>query len=117
MQDYFADSIDKVDSWPIRCNVLNANSQEILINFHLTSIYDHSVFEAFSKVVQKLMPQVNHLERLLNYLLSSSNIEKAFLFDIQTKISIANDSSPTDMQVNQYFNKKKKKLLTIRLFS
>ncbi|CAF4216044.1 unnamed protein product, partial [Rotaria sordida] len=43
--------------------------------------------------------QFNHLEDLLNYLISASNMEQAFLFDIQTKISIATDSSPTDMQM------------------
>jgi Ras-related GTP-binding protein C/D len=83
----------------------NSNSPEILINFHLTSIFDHSIFEAFSKVIQKLIPQFGHLERLLNYLLTTSNIEQAFLFDVQTKISIATDSSPTDMQVSYIFVK------------
>jgi Ras-related GTP-binding protein C/D len=47
-----------------------------------------------------LIPQFGHLEHLLTYLLSASNIEQAFLFDVQTKISIATDSSPTDMQVS-----------------
>ena len=35
-------------------------------SFYLTSIYDHSIFEAFSKVVQKLIPQLSTLENLLN---------------------------------------------------
>ena len=89
-----------LDRWSPTSNVPNSNGQDILINFHLTSIYDHSIFEAFSKVIQKLIPQIGHLERLLNYLLETSNIEQVFLFDVQTKISIASDSSPTDMQVN-----------------
>lgn len=38
----------------------------IHLSFHLTSIYDHSIFEAFSKVVQKLVPQLPKLENLLN---------------------------------------------------
>ena len=41
-------------------------------SFHLTSIYDHSIFEAFSKVVQKLIPQLPTLENLLNILISVS---------------------------------------------
>ena len=81
-------------------NMANPNAQDILINFHLTSIFDHSIFEAFSKVIQKLLPQFNHLGNLLNHLLSASNIEQAFLFDVQTKISIATDASPTDIQVS-----------------
>lgn len=88
--------------------VPNPNSQDILINFHLTSIFDHSIFEAFSKVIQKLLPQISQLEYLLNHLLLASNIEQTFLFDVQTKISIATDSSPTDMQVN--FDRQKFKI-------
>ncbi len=30
----------------------------IRINYHMTSIYDHSIFEAFSKVIQKLIKKV-----------------------------------------------------------
>jgi len=66
--------------------------------FYLTSIYDHSIFEAFSKVVQKLIPQLPTLENMLNIFVSNSNAEKAFLFDVVSKIYIATDSSPVDMQ-------------------
>ncbi|CAF3981710.1 unnamed protein product [Rotaria sp. Silwood2] len=99
VRDRFADLNGGTDSWPLTSFGSNPNSQNILINFHLTSIFDHSIFEAFSKVIQKLLPQFNHLEDLLNYLISASNMEQAFLFDIQTKISIATDSSPTNMQM------------------
>lgn len=44
-----------------------------LHSFYLTSIYDHSIFEAFSKVVQKLIPQLPTLENLLNIFISVSN--------------------------------------------
>lgn len=71
---------------------------DIHLSFYLTSIYDHSIFEAFSKVVQKLIPQLATLENLLNILISNSGIEKAFLFDVVSKIYIATDSSPVDMQ-------------------
>lgn len=68
------------------------------LSFYLTSIYDHSIFEAFSKVVQKLIPQLPTLENMLNIFISNSAIEKAFLFDVVSKIYIATDSSPVDMQ-------------------
>lgn len=71
---------------------------EIHLTFYLTSIYDHSIFEAFSKVVQKLIPQLPTLENILNIFISNSNAEKAFLFDVVSKIYIATDSSPVDMQ-------------------
>ncbi|KAK2190602.1 hypothetical protein NP493_74g00042 [Ridgeia piscesae] len=70
----------------------------INLNFYLTSIYDHSIFEAFSKVVQRLIPQLPTLENLLNIFISNSGIEKAFLFDVVSKIYIATDCSPVDMQ-------------------
>ena len=68
------------------------------VSFHLTSIYDHSVFEAFSKAVQQLIPQLPTLERLLDVLVTSCRIDKAFLFDVVSKIYVATDSSPVDMQ-------------------
>ncbi|KAL7272861.1 GTP-binding protein gtr2 [Rhizina undulata] len=70
----------------------------VQVSYHLTSIYDHSIFEAFSKVIQKLIPQLGTLENLLNVLCSNSGIEKAFLFDVLSKIYIATDSSPVDVQ-------------------
>eukprot|EP00041_Stephanoeca_diplocostata_P012875 m.217352 g.217352 ORF g.217352 m.217352 type:complete len:356 (-) comp19123_c0_seq1:238-1305(-) len=76
----------------------HAGLPEILLSFHLTSIYDHSIFEAFSKVVQNLIQQLPTLEGLLNVLNVKSGIEKSFLFDVVSKIYIATDSSPVDMQ-------------------
>lgn len=46
------------------------NLSNIPIRYHLTSIYDHSIFEAFSKVIQKLIPQLPYLENLLDMLVS-----------------------------------------------
>ena len=69
------------------------------ISYHLTSIYDHSVFEAFSRVVQKLIPNLQPtLENLLNVLVSTCAMEKAYLFDVASKLYISTDSSPVDMQ-------------------
>ena len=79
-------------------DLVDAGLEGIHLGFYLTSIYDHSIFEAFSKVVQKLIPQLPTLENLLNILISNSGIEKAFLFDVVSKIYIATDSSPVDMQ-------------------
>jgi Ras-related GTP-binding protein C/D len=70
----------------------------IHLSFHLTSIYDHSIFEAFSKVVQKLIPQLATMERLLDILIASCRMEKAFLIDVLSKIYVATDSSPVDTQ-------------------
>eukprot|EP01121_Diplochlamys_sp_Union-15-3_P014543 TRINITY_DN4639_c0_g1_i1.p1 TRINITY_DN4639_c0_g1~~TRINITY_DN4639_c0_g1_i1.p1 ORF type:complete len:388 (-),score=74.01 TRINITY_DN4639_c0_g1_i1:21-1142(-) len=70
----------------------------INLSYHLTSIYDHSIFEAFSKVVQKLIPQLATLENLLDILISNSRMEKAYLVDVASKIYIASDTTYVDMQ-------------------
>ncbi|KAF0976381.1 hypothetical protein FDP41_004608 [Naegleria fowleri] len=71
-------------------------SPNVKTRFHMTSIYDHSIFEAFSKVIQKLIPQLPTLENLLDLLVTNSRLEKAFLFDVVSKIYIATDATPVD---------------------
>ncbi|KAI9897078.1 hypothetical protein N3K66_008100 [Trichothecium roseum] len=67
------------------------------VTFHLTSIYNHSIFEAFSKVIQKLIPRLGTLESMLTNLCRTCRFEKAYLFDVLSKIYIATDSNPADM--------------------
>jgi Ras-related GTP-binding protein C/D len=69
------------------------------ITYHLTSIYDYSIFEAFSRVVQKLIPHHGTLENLLNTLVDNSGMAKAYLFDIRTKVYVVSDTRPVDMEV------------------
>eukprot|EP01087_Luapelamoeba_hula_P012311 TRINITY_DN3421_c0_g1_i1.p2 TRINITY_DN3421_c0_g1~~TRINITY_DN3421_c0_g1_i1.p2 ORF type:complete len:346 (+),score=57.90 TRINITY_DN3421_c0_g1_i1:77-1114(+) len=75
-----------------------AKLEDVHLSFYLTSIYDHSIFEAFSKVVQKLIPQLPVLENLLDILNTNCRLEKSFLIDVVSKIYVATDSSPVDMQ-------------------
>ena len=42
------------------------------VNFHLTSVYDHSIREAFSRVLHKLIDSLPYLEDLLNVFCSVS---------------------------------------------
>ncbi|CAB3405998.1 unnamed protein product [Caenorhabditis bovis] len=79
----------------IRLNI----GHDINITYHLTSIYDHSIFEAFSKVVQNLVKQLPTLERLLDIFNQGSNVTKSFLFDILSKIYIATDTEPVEMNI------------------
>ncbi|KAG2233493.1 hypothetical protein INT48_003199 [Thamnidium elegans] len=76
----------------------DAQMEYIHLTYYLTSIYDNSIYEAFSKIIQKLIRELPTLENLLNVLCSNSGIDKAYLFDTLTKIYIATDSSPVDMQ-------------------
>jgi Ras-related GTP-binding protein C/D len=76
----------------------DSRMEQVNMSFHFTSIYDQSIFEAFSKVVQKLIPQLPTLENLLDILNSNCRMDKAFLIDVASKIYVATDSSPVDMQ-------------------
>lgn len=71
----------------------------VQVSFYLTSIFDHSIYEAFSRIVQKLIPELSFLENMLDNLIQHSKIEKAFLFDINSKIYVSTDSSPVDIQM------------------
>ncbi|KAF2769128.1 hypothetical protein EJ03DRAFT_343576 [Teratosphaeria nubilosa] len=64
------------------------------ILYHQTNIFDHSIFEAMSRVVQRLLPQLPAMEALLNKLCSTCRIQKAYLFDTVSKIYVATDASP-----------------------
>ena len=63
-----------------------------------TPVCDHSVFEAFSRVVHRLIPELPTLEYLLNILVGTYSMEKAYLFNVASKLYISTDLSPVDMQ-------------------
>ncbi|KAG5465911.1 hypothetical protein CUR178_00626 [Leishmania enriettii] len=68
------------------------NVQPLRLNFNLTSIYDHSVFQAFSLVVQKLIKsKTPYITELLQMLNSNSNIDLSYLFLSHSKIYVAVD--------------------------
>ncbi|MCJ1361983.1 hypothetical protein MMC16_001084 [Acarospora aff. strigata] len=92
-QDTYRDIIQRVTD-----DLSDAGYENAPVSFYMTSIYNHSIFEAFSKVIQKLIPQLPTLESLLNILTANCHMEKAYLFDILSKIYIASDSSPINMQ-------------------
>jgi Ras-related GTP-binding protein C/D len=78
--------------------LLDLGIEGVQVSFHLTSIFDHSIYEAFSRIIQKLIHELPSLENLLDNLVQHSKIEKAFLFDVNSKIYVATDSSPVDIQ-------------------
>ena len=92
--DTFQDIVQRIGDELNDAGYVNPN-----VNYHLTSIYDYSIFEAFSKVIQKLIPQLDTLENLLNILVNNCGMEKAYLFDILSKIYVASDTRPIDMEV------------------
>ena len=92
--DTFQDIVQRIGDELSDAGYVNPN-----VNYHLTSIYDYSIFEAFSKVIQRLIPQLDTLENLLNMLVDKCGMEKAYLFDILSKIYVASDTRPVDMHV------------------
>lgn len=78
--------------------LLDLGLEGVQVSFYLTSIFDHSIYEAFSRIVQKLIPELPFLENMLDNLVQHSKIEKCFLFDINSKIYVSTDSSPVDIQ-------------------
>ena len=65
------------------------------ITYHLTSIFDHSIFEAMSKIIIKLMPMAvnNYLRAILTNFVNKCGFEKAFIFDVICKTYIATDAN------------------------
>jgi len=92
--DTYQDIQQRIDDELSDAGYVNAN-----VSYHLTSIYDYSIFVAFSKVIQKLIPRLDILESLLSTLVTNSGMEKAYLFDILSKIYVASDTRPVDMKV------------------
>lgn len=78
--------------------LLDLGLEGVQVSFYLTSIFDHSIYEAFSRIVQKLIPELPLLENMLDNLVQHSLIDKVFLFDANLKIYVATDSSPVDIQ-------------------
>ncbi|KAI4183958.1 MAG: hypothetical protein L6R41_005069 [Letrouitia leprolyta] len=67
------------------------------VNYFATSIYDHSIFEAFSKVIQGLVPQLPTYEALLNTVAASCRFQKVYIIDVMSKVYIASDTTPSDL--------------------
>lgn len=78
--------------------LLDLGIEGIQLSFYLTSIFDHSIYEAFSRIVQKLITELPFLENMLDNLVQHSKLEKCFLLDINSKIYVSTDSSPVDIQ-------------------
>ena len=74
-----------------------ANLSDLKVNYFATSIYNSSLFEAFSKIFQYI-PQNRNLSALIDHLANTCGFEKAFLFDVFNKIYLASDSSPNGAQ-------------------
>ncbi|EIM81519.1 uncharacterized protein STEHIDRAFT_66536 [Stereum hirsutum FP-91666 SS1] len=66
------------------------------LDFHLTSIYDYSLYESFSELITKVVDSLPDLEQLLDIFCANSQASKAYLFDIKSRLYVATDTSPPD---------------------
>jgi Ras-related GTP-binding protein C/D len=67
-----------------------------VIHFALTSVYDSSIHDAFSRTLHKVLPSLPFLEELMNMFCVQSHAQKAFLFDVHTRLYLATDHTPVD---------------------
>ncbi|KAJ7261756.1 Gtr1/RagA G protein conserved region-domain-containing protein [Mycena haematopus] len=80
----------------VQDDLMERECEQMPYNFHLTSVYDHSLHEAFSKVLHKLVHSLPFFEDLLNVFCANSQSPKAFLFDAASRLYVATDASPVD---------------------
>lgn len=71
---------------------------DIRLSYNLTSIYDHSVFHAFSLVVQRLITSKSpYIKELLQWLNNHCHMEASFLFLKRTKIFLSMETQRSDL--------------------
>jgi Ras-related GTP-binding protein C/D len=93
----FQDDVIRDITQRIQDDLNDAGLENPPVSFHATSVYDHSIYEALSKVLQLVNPQLAAFESMLNTLAASCKLQKVYLFDVLSKLYVASDTSPTDM--------------------
>ena len=62
-----------------------------------TSVYDDSIYEALSHVLQMLVgPQLATFESMLTTVAAACRMQKLYLFDVLSKLYVASDTGPSD---------------------
>ena len=69
------------------------NTEEFKKNFFITSIYNSTLYEAFSIILQNTIPQNQNLSILLEEVCKNCYIDNAYLFDINNKLCLALNTS------------------------
>ena len=76
---------------------LLTNNARIDLSAHCTSIFDSSINEAFSKIVQRPLLANGKIEQIIDTIVTSCRLEKAFLFDIVSKINFADSGAGSSL--------------------
>lgn len=69
------------------------NINNISLSIHCTSIFDDSLQEVFSSIVQRSLLKDGRIENLLDLLTTTGNFDKSYLIDKTTRILLATDNS------------------------
>ncbi|GMM52799.1 Gtr2 protein [Starmerella bacillaris] len=85
----------------INDDLVDIGAYDADVTFHMTSIFDQSIVEALSRIIQKLVPELSSLTQLLDMFCMRTGVEKAFVFEASSKIYLATDSSPVDAEIYQ----------------
>jgi len=92
--DIFRDIQTRVPEDLADAHIFNA-----LLTFYQTSIYDKTLHEAFSRVIQKLIPELPTINSLIDSLCANSGYIKAYIFDTATNLYIASDTTPGSLPI------------------
>ncbi|CAO1598977.1 GTP-binding protein gtr2 [Xanthoria calcicola] len=95
-EDYREDTIRDVMQ-KISDELFDEGLENPPVSYFPTSIYDHTIFEAFSKVIQGLVPQLPTYETLLDTVAASCRFQKVYIFEVTSKVYIASDTKPSDL--------------------
>ncbi|KAJ1654304.1 GTP-binding protein gtr2 [Dispira simplex] len=70
-----------------------------MFSYHVTSIFNCSIQIALSKIIQKLVPQVDTFESLLSSFVEKSDSHQVYLMDLGSRLFFAKDSGPLDPDI------------------
>lgn len=69
------------------------------LTFYQTSVYDKTLHEAFSRVIQKLIPELPTIASLIDSLTANCGMVKAYIFDTKSNLYIASDTTPGSLPI------------------
>ncbi|CAB5184499.1 unnamed protein product [Rhizophagus irregularis] len=105
-QDDYIEALNRLHQTVLRAHEKNKNLTFEVFIHKVDALSDEFKIDTQRDIQQRTTDELADvglenlptLENLLNILCANSGIEKAFLFDVNSKIYIATDSSPVDMQ-------------------
>jgi Ras-related GTP-binding protein C/D len=69
-----------------------------VVRVHATSIYDHSLWHAFSLIAQRGIEETYQLAQCVDAFKSNTAFTKVFIFDVATRLYLAMDSEALDVE-------------------